>query len=167
MARISDLTLKHQLFVRTYRFRRLDPIPWAPLGKPLRECRVALVTTAAFYLEGMDPFEESLKGGDASFRVLAVRETDGSAAADLRRLLIGHRSTAFDAAGIEADYNLALPVERCIELESDGVIGRLHEEALSFMGSITAPGCLVKETAPGAAERLKAGGVDAVLLTPV
>ncbi len=167
MARIGDLGLKHQLFLRTYRFRRIEPVPWSPLSKPLAACRVGLVTTAAFYLDGMPPFDEALKGGDTSFRALLIREADGSPSQALKKLLVGHRSTAFDEAGIEADYNLALPVDRFVELEREGTIGVLHGEALSFMGSITAPGRLVKETAPEAAARFRAAGVDAAFLTPV
>ena len=115
----------------------------------------------------MTPFDRALKGGDTSYRVLRVREPGGDRRSGLERLQIGQRSTAFDPSGIEADFNLALPADRFLELERDGIVGRLHEEALSFMGSITAPGRLVKETAPEAAERLKAQGVDVAFLTPV
>ncbi len=167
MARILDLSLKHQLFVRTYKFRKLSPSPWTAFSGALSGSRVALVTTAAFYLEGQVPFDDAMKGGDTSYRALRIREADGVLAAALESVQIGHRSSAFDAAGIEADYNLALPVERFLELEREGVIGRLHDEALSFMGSITAPGRLVKKTAPEAAARLKAAQVDVAFLTPV
>ncbi|MBI4602290.1 MAG: hypothetical protein HY721_10050 [Planctomycetes bacterium] len=167
MARIADLSLKHRLFLKAYKLRRLDPVPWAPLRRPLRECRVALVTTAAFYLPGTEPFDEALRGGDTSFRVLRVREPDGTSPPGLRDLRIGHRSSAFDPAGIVADHNLALPADRFLELEREGTVGRLHEEALSFMGSITTPGRLVKQTAPEAAALLVAAGVDAAFLTPV
>ena len=167
MARISDLGLNHRLFLRTYRFRRLDPVPWAPLSKPLGECTVALVTTAAFYLPGQAPFDEAMRGGDPSYRVLPVRDPDGSRSARLEELQIGHRSTAFDEAGIAADCNLALPVDRFLDLESERTIGGLYPEALSFMGAITAPGRLAKETAPKAAAQLKSASVDAAFLCPV
>ena len=48
-----------------------------------------------------------------------------------------------------------------------GEIGSLNGRALSFMGSITAPGRLVKETAPAAAALLAADGVDVALLVPL
>ena len=165
MARIADLPLKHRLFLLAYPFRSLDPVPWTRLSVPLREARVALVTTAAFHAPGDEPFNDKALGGDASFRVLEIR--DRAQGTSLGELEIGHRSTAFDAAGIEADYNLAVPADRLLELEREGAIGSLHREALSFMGSITAPRRLLKKTAPRAAERLRAGGVDAVLLSPV
>lgn len=167
MAKISDLALKHQLFLRTYSFRRIDSCPWTRLDRPLAKCLVALVTTAAFYDESDAPFDPAVKGGDPSYRVLSVRNPDGSSAAGLKNLRIGHRSTAFDATGIERDFNLALPVDRFLELERDGLVGQLHDQALSFMGSITAPGRLMKETAPQAAGLLKAQAVDVAFLTPV
>jgi len=167
MASVSDLSLKYHLFLKTYRFRRLDPVPWAPPAKPLEDCRVALVTTAGFHLPGTPPFDEQKPGGDTSYRLLPVRGSDGAPADHLRDLLVSHRSTSFDRSGIEADYNLALPVARFVELEAERRIGALHPEALSFMGSITAPGRLVKESAPGAAEHLRSAGVDAAFLCPV
>jgi D-proline reductase (dithiol) PrdB len=162
MASISDLPLKHRLFLFAYRFRSIDPPVWSPLPKPLSECRVVLVTTAAFYLPAQAPFDESVKGGDSSYRVLPARDP-----AALSSLGIGHRSSAFDPSGIEVDYNLALPADRFLELEAAGRIGRLHEEALSFMGSITAPGRLTREAAPEAAERLRNAGADVAFLCPV
>lgn len=167
MARLSDLPFKHRLFLKAYRFRRLDPVPWTRVEKPLAECRVGLVTTAAFYLPGMEPFDEGRKGGDTSYRVIPLRETDGSLSRTLQHLQIGHRSTAFDPAGIRKDYNLALPAARLLELEAQGTVGALHPEALSFMGSITAPGRLVKASAPEAGARFQEAGVDIALLCPV
>lgn len=167
MASIKDLPLKYRLFLLAYRYRRLDPIPWTPLSRPLAECRVALVTTAAFYEPDQEPFDETFRGGDPSYRVIATRTPAGEASPVLTSLVVGHRSAAFDPAGISADPNLALPVEPLLELERRGVVGSLHGEALSFMGSITAPGRLVKHTAPEAARRFAGAGVDVAVLTPV
>jgi D-proline reductase (dithiol) PrdB len=166
LARLADLPLKYRIFMTAYRYRRLSPCPFVPFGPgsgapPLSKCRVALVTTAAFYLPDQEPFDEELRGGDYSYRVIPTRE------ADLTRLRIGHRSEAFDHAGIESDFNLALPVDRFRELEREGVIGELHGEALSFMGSVTAPGRLIKLTAPEAATRIKDAGVQVAFLCPV
>jgi len=47
MAQISELPLWLRAFLRTYRWRRIDPVPLARRTKPVQECRVALVTTAA------------------------------------------------------------------------------------------------------------------------
>jgi hypothetical protein len=52
-------------------------------------------------------------------------------------------------------------------MEREGAIGSFNRRALSFMGSITAPGRLIRETAPRAAELFVEDEVDVVLLVPV
>jgi len=78
-----------------------------------------------------------------------------------------HRSESFDHEGMHRDPNLAFPLDRLRELAEHGRIGSVNRRHLSFMGSITAPGRLVRDTAPEAARRLVADGVDAALLVPV
>lgn len=146
--------------MEAYPYRRVDWRPGTRLDKPLSEARIAAVTTAGYYLPGQAPFDHSIRGGDCSFRVIPT-------GTDPRRLLMGHKSDAFDASGIQADSNLALPLERLRELAAGGVIGAAAEEHFSFMGSITAPGALMRETARAAAEQLRSAKVDGVLLTPV
>ncbi len=167
MARIKDLPLKYRLFLLGYRYRTLEPVPWTELARPLSECRVALVTTAAFYTPDQEPFDQTQRGGDVSYRVIPTRTPEGGAHPVLESLTVGHRSSAFDATGISRDVNLALPVKPLLELERRAVVGCLYEEALSFMGSITAPNRLVTYTAPEAARRLADAAVDVVILTPV
>jgi hypothetical protein len=48
MAKISDLKFTYQLFMKAYLYRRVDWHPGARLKRPLREARIAVVTTAAF-----------------------------------------------------------------------------------------------------------------------
>jgi D-proline reductase (dithiol) PrdB len=160
VATLADLSLKNRLFMATYRYRTVDPIPFARPRKPLREARVALVTTGAVYAPGQDPFDEETRGGDFSFRVIPKD-------ADVSTLGIAHKSDAFDQTGFLADRNLGFPLDRLREMEARGVIGSLAPRALSFMGSISAPGRLVKETAPEAAALLAADGVDVALLVPL
>ena len=128
--------------------------------KPLAESCVAIITTAAFTLPEQTPFDVSIKGGDYSYRWLP-----GSL--DVRRLETSHRSHAFDREGVLQDANLAFPLDRLREMAAEGLIGTLHEQHLSFMGSITAPGRLIAETAPEAARALRTQGVDLALLVPV
>lgn len=160
MATLSDLSLKNRLFMATYRYRTVDPIPFARPRKPLREARVALVTTGGVYAPGQEPFDEEMKGGDFSFRVIPKD-------IDVATLGIAHKSDAFDQTGFLADRNLGFPLDRLREMEEEGTIGGLAPRALSFMGSISAPGRLVKETAPEAAALLAADGVDVALLVPL
>lgn len=160
MPRIDELPLWLRALLTAYPWRRLDPVPVAPLRKPLRECTVALVTTAGLVPHGEPPFDARVRGGDVSYRVIP---------ADTPVAQLGeyHRSSSFDHSGIERDRNLALPLDRLRELVAEGAVGGIAPRHLSFMGSITAPGRLVRDTAPRAADLLAADGVDAVLLLPV
>jgi D-proline reductase (dithiol) PrdB len=160
VATLSDLSVRNRLFMATYRYRTVDPIPFTRPRRRLREARVALVTTGAVYAPGQEPFDEGKRGGDSSFRVIP-RD------ADVRTLGIAHKSDAFDQAGFRADRNLGFPLDRLRGLEEAGTIGSLAPRALSFMGSISAPGRLVKETAPEAADLLEKDGVDVALLVPL
>jgi D-proline reductase (dithiol) PrdB len=143
-----------------YPWRRIDPVPVARLHKPLSQCKVALVTTAGLVPPGEPPFDAHIRGGDASYRVIR---------ADMPLALLAehHRSDTFDHSGIARDRNLALPLDRLRELAVERVIGEVAPRHLSFMGSITAPGRLARDTAPRAAALLQEDGVDAALLVPV
>ena len=160
MAKFSDLTFKYRLFMKTYRYRSYDWSPGTTMVKPLSESRIAVVTTAALYRPDQPPFDESIKGGDISYRIIP-NDTE------LSTLREGHRSAAFDHTGVEKDKNLALPLDRLRELASEGVIGSVNARHFSMMGSVTAPGRLTSETGPEVSAFLREDGVDAVLLTPV
>jgi D-proline reductase (dithiol) PrdB len=157
---LSEFALPVRLFLRAYRWRRIDPVPWAPLGRQLASCRLALVTTAALRTPGDRDFDPSVRGGDPSFRVIPGD-------ADVATLSESHRSATFDHAGVRSDPNLAFPLDRARELAARGRIGEVAPRHLSFMGSITAPGRLVRYTAPEAARVLAADRVDVALLVPV
>ena len=127
-------------------------IPWAPFTKPLREARVALVTTGGIYVEGQDPFER----GDYTFREIPKTTPVGWCQV---------RHWGYDITGPQEDVNCVLPIERFRELEAEGVIGELAETSYSFMGLIQDVDALMHQSAPEVAGRLKAAEVDAVFLT--
>ena len=160
MGELSEFSLKYRIFLRTYSWRTIDPVPWAPVRKSISEARVGLVSSAGFVLPGQEPFDENVRGGDPSFRVI---ESD----ADPTTLVEYHKSDAFDHQGILQDPNLAFPLDRMHELAEQGRIGSVAPNHLSCMGSITAPGRLIKRTAPEAAERFIRDEVDLALLVPV
>jgi D-proline reductase (dithiol) PrdB len=160
MATLDELDLPVRLFLKAYPWRRIDPVPWAPLSKPLGRCRASLVSSAGFVLPGQERFSGEVRGGDVSFR-----EIPGDAEA--ASLIETHRSKSFDHSGVRSDPNLALPLDRFRELVAAGSLGSLNHRHLSFMGSITAPGRLVRDTAPAAARLLAEDGVDVALLVPV
>ncbi len=160
MATLSDLKLSHRVFMQTYRYRSIDWLPGARLTKALSRSKVALITTAGVHLPDQTPFDNGVRGGDYSWR-------EFGADVDVQMFQIAHRSSAFDQTGALEDRNLIVPLDRLRELVALGGIAALNHRHFSFMGSITAPGRLITETAPEVAVRLRQDLVDAVLLVPV
>ncbi|MBM3838188.1 MAG: hypothetical protein FJ398_09515 [Verrucomicrobia bacterium] len=160
MGDLSEFSLPVQLFLRAYPWRRINPVPWTPLGKPLDQCRLALVSSAGFVLPDQPPFDGAIKGGDPSFR-----EIPGNI--EIKTLLDTHRSESFDHSGLRDDPNLAFPLDRVRELASSGRIGSVNRRHISFMGSLTAPGRFMRDAAPSIARLLKEDAVDIALLVPV
>jgi D-proline reductase (dithiol) PrdB len=162
VATLDELSLRDRAFMRAYRHERFAPrgTAAARLRTPLAGATVAVVTTAGLRLPGQPAFDLSDRMGDPSFR--EIRDD-----ADLRTLVVDHRSRAWDRTAVEADRNVALPLDRLRELRAAGAIAGASRRHLSFMGSIVSPLRLIRETAPAAARLLAEDGVGAVLLTPV
>ena len=94
-------------------------IPYTPLKRDLKECRIALVSTSGAYVEGMQPFTDN----DISFRLIP-NDTDTRNI----RFVPGH----FDTAPGARDPNVMFPLDRLRELLSSGEIGKLSEQHISM-----------------------------------
>jgi D-proline reductase (dithiol) PrdB len=127
--------------------------PWTPLRKPLRECRLALVSSGGFYLKDQPPFSEN----DTSYRLIPK----DAALADLRIYHHGYRD-----ADVDRDPNCVFPLDRLRELEAVGVVGELAPAAISFV-TVYSARREMEERAPKVAAELVAMGVEAALLVPV
>ncbi|HEV8440680.1 MAG TPA: glycine/sarcosine/betaine reductase selenoprotein B family protein [Methylomirabilota bacterium] len=147
------------LWARRHRFVESTTAPWAPLGRPVRQSRIALVTTAGVHLRTDPPFDMGDPDGDPSFRTIPSD-------ADARGLTITHKY--YDHGAADRDINVVLPLARLRELLAEGRIGGIAPRAYSFMGHIDGRhlATLVERTAPAVAARLHADDADAVVLTP-
>lgn len=94
-------------------------IPYTPLKRDLKECRIALVSTSGAYVEGMQPFTDN----DTTFRLIP-NDTDTRNI----RFVPGH----FDTAPGAQDPNVMFPLDRLRELLSSGEIGKLSEQHISM-----------------------------------
>jgi D-proline reductase (dithiol) PrdB len=135
-----------------------DP-PWTPLQKELRHAKVALVTTAGIHLRSDPPYDMQDKEGDPTFRQIPL-------STPVPHLMITHNY--YDHSDADQDINVVFPLERLIELGSEGIIGGVAPRHFSFMGHILGRHIetLIKQTGPQMARMLKADAVDAVFLTP-
>ncbi|HIC49410.1 MAG: hypothetical protein CL742_01470 [Chloroflexi bacterium] len=135
-----------------------DDTPWTTMGKPLSESKVAMVTTSGIHLRGDAPFR-SLKGGDASYRVIP-RDSDPA------DIIQSHTSIGFDRTTSYRDINITFPVDRLEELVQSGYIGKLSDNYYSYMGAINDVEGLIQNSGPEVATKLLSEGVDVVLLVP-
>jgi D-proline reductase (dithiol) PrdB len=137
-------------------------IPFTPLPKRLRECTIALVSTAGVARNDDQPFDQERERrdpwwGDPSFRVIPLGTTEQ----DVR---IYHMH--IDPRCGQTDLDVVLPLRRLTELAHEGIVGQPAPRHYSLMGYILDPTVLVDETAPAIAGRMRADDVDAVALVP-
>ncbi|MBI1885655.1 MAG: hypothetical protein HYS09_05000 [Chloroflexi bacterium] len=143
--------------------QREEPIPWAPLAKPLSECRFALVTTAGVYAKGLEPpfdterEEKEPLWGDPTYRRIP---------SDITQDRVGASHLHINNRDILADINVVLPLGRFLELEEEGVIGSLAQTHYSFMGYQMDTRAWREQYGPEVAGLLKDEGADCVFLTP-
>ena len=96
MGEITEFSTSIRLFLKAYPWRRIDPVPSVQLTKPLADCRLALVSSAGFVGPEHEPFDDSVRGGDVSFRDIPFD-------IDPARLIDTHRSESFDHSGMTKD----------------------------------------------------------------
>ncbi|MGD8765454.1 MAG: glycine/sarcosine/betaine reductase selenoprotein B family protein [Desulfobacteraceae bacterium] len=144
--------------VKKYPFIAPDDIPWTACnGQPSNQT-FALVTSGGLYLkDSQPPFDTESIHGDISFREIpkTVRQHD-----------IGIAHAHYDHSLAEQDINTVFPIQRFIELENEGIIGKLTDTHYSF-SYVNDVVSFVTETVPEFISRIKAAGVDVLFLVPV
>jgi D-proline reductase (dithiol) PrdB len=137
-------------------------IPWTALSRPLEESTVALISSAGLALKTDRPFDQEGEKqnpwwGDPSYRTLPRTATGEDV--KLYHLHIHPRVA-------EQDLNTILPLQRLLELEDRGEIGRSAAHHYSFMGYILQPQVLLQESTPAMIRHMKRDGVNVVVLVP-
>jgi len=133
-------------------------VPWTPYtGTPAKQT-VALITSGGIYLKGSQPpFDTATIHGDPSFREIprTARQED-----------FGIAHPHYDHSLAEKDINVIFPIERLIELEQEGAIGRVAEThySFSYVNDIVT---LLTESVPQLLSKLKTAAVNILLLVPV
>jgi D-proline reductase (dithiol) PrdB len=130
------------------------PPKLTPLRKPIAESTIGLFASCGAQLP-----EDPLLGEteDISFRLIP-RDTPMS------RLVVAHKTKVRKWA-VE-DLNVAFPLDRMKELESEGAFKRLAHTAVSMVGSIQRYTELVEQTVPAIKQIYDSQGVDLVFLFP-
>ena len=144
--------------VKKYPFVVSEDIPWTPYrGRP-SEQTVGLVTSGGLYLKQSQPaFNTESIHGDPTFREIpkTVRQED-----------LGFAHAHYDHSLAEQDINIVFPIQRFVELENEGIIGKLADTHYSF-SYVNDVVTLVTKTLPDFIARIKAAGVEILFLVPV
>ena len=138
------------------------PVPWTPLSKRLSECTVAFISSAGVAMLDDAPFDQEGERqnpwwGDPSYRILPRTATEQEV--KLYHLHIHPRIA-------EQDLNTTLPLQRLLEFEARGEIGRSAAQHYSYMGYILEPQVLLEQSTPDMVRNMRRDEVDVVLLVP-
>ncbi|HUC12669.1 MAG TPA: hypothetical protein VL985_19925 [Stellaceae bacterium] len=143
-----------------YRWAHYIEVPFRPLGKPLAECRIALITTAAPYQP-----DKGDQGPGAAYNAAAkfyrVYSGDSATEPDLR---ISH--VAYDRAHTTAeDAGTWFPLR---QLRLQAAAGRIGAVARHFHGAPTnrSQRTTLDQDCPELLARCRADGADAAILVP-
>ena len=70
MPRLEILSEVQRRMLEFFPCMESDHVPWTPLGKPLADSTVAIVTTAGLHLKDDKPFNRDHPGGESTYRIL-------------------------------------------------------------------------------------------------
>lgn len=140
--------------VAEYVFHQIEPTPWTPLKRPLRESRVSLVTTAGLRLATQHQFAVARNVGSAEHREVSVYVRPSDLAYDF---------TNYDPTEAQEDINVLVPVDRVRELVDERTLGGVTETLHSFFG-LCEDIQRLKESAAAVAGRILSQGADVALI---
>jgi D-proline reductase (dithiol) PrdB len=152
--RLENVSEEERARLLSFKCPTFEDHPWVS-GPPLKERRVAIVTTAGLHGRQDRPFQMD---PDDYYRVLPgdVKTSD---------LVMSHLAASFDRTGFQRDCNVVFPIDRLREMAAEGLIGSVADFHYSYNSVRAQP------DAPGPireiAGLLKKDKVDAALLFPV
>ena len=127
------------------------------MRRALPMLNLALISSAGAYIDGTPAFDVEARDGDASFKEIPIEVE----AADLL-----YAGRGYDPTAVRSDMNAQIPVERLLEYEANGVIGKLNNVWWSLNGWIPSAQLVAEQLAPQLAGRIARYEVQAALLIP-
>ena len=134
-----------------------DDAPLTPLGKPLAECRVSMLTAGGVSRCAAEPWNPNARND------LRLDEITSDAPSNDFQI----HDAYYDHRDADQDLNCLFPIDRLRELAADGVIKDVAPRLFSgFMGRIYKRTTVIEETAPALASTLREDEVDLFVLVP-
>lgn len=141
----------------TYPFIENTYAPFSPAKRALPLTNLALITSAGAYIDGTEQFDTTLRDGDLNYREIPIEVE----AEDLK-----YAARGFDVKYVQEDRNSQIPIDRLLEYQANGVIGKLNNVWWSMNGFIPNAARVAEELAPKIAERVNRYECQAALLVP-
>jgi D-proline reductase (dithiol) PrdB len=154
MVRLEKLSEREQEMLLGLPCPEFESSPFIS-GPPLKERRVAIVTTAGLHCRNDRPF---IIDPNDFYRVIpgTVEAND---------LVMSHVAASFDRSGFQRDWNVVFPLDRLRELVDDDIIGSVAD--FHYSVSSAHQGSDYETPMREIASLLKKDNVNAVILTPV
>jgi D-proline reductase (dithiol) PrdB len=154
MPRIEDLSEVARKIILGWDCPSFETKPLVS-GPPLKDRRVALVTTAGLHKRDDQPFQRN--------QIDLYRVIPGNVKPN--ELVMSHMATSFDRSGFQRDCNVVFPLDRLREMVSEGLIGGLADFHYSFGTPVSVE--KMRIAAREIADLFMKDNVNAVLLFPV
>ncbi len=158
MDRIRDYYLAEG-YDKPYRWAHYEAVPFAPLAKPLADCRVALISTSDVSVkraDGAGPSAQEVTVGN----VYAIPSDT-----PIERLYSRQESYDRHATDLN-DVNAYLPLTRLAELTAAERIGGVTKDFLNVNRGYSQK-LMLETSAPQVLELCRQQAADVALLTPV
>ncbi len=149
-----------------------DNGPFHPLKKPLPSLTLSLLTSSGHFLKGHDPKPlgvEQMTQEEAERRVFDFLKEEPHLSEipfDSNPADLVVRHGGYDIRAALKDPNVSFPFQRMVKLKEQGAFKKLTSNAYSFVGACSQKR-LLKHALPVWVEKIKALGVDAMVLAPV
>ena len=149
-----------------------DDGPFTPLQKRVSDSSLALITSTGHFVEGKDPEPLGAKNMTQQEAIEKISEFVKEAPqlstlpVDTPEDKLRVRHGGYDIRGVQADPNVAFPLQRLLDLEHEGVVGQLIRQAYSFVGACSQKR-LLNQTGPQWIEIFQQQPMDVALLVPV
>lgn len=143
-----------------------------PLPKPLAEMHIGVLTSTGHFVAGQDPQPlgvENMSQQEAIDRIqdfLKAAPDLSEIPLDTPREALRVRHGGYDIRGVQADPNVALPLDHIKALVSEGVIGSAEKTAFSFVGA-AAQRRLLSKSGPAWLAEFQSRSIEGMLLVPV
>ncbi len=140
-----------------YRWTVNTSAPLTPLRKPLRDCRVSMLTSGGVSRCASAPWNPDAKNDLRLDQIASDAPTSDFQIHD----------SYYDHRDADRDLNCIFPLDRLRELAAEGAIGAVAKRIWSgFMGRIYVRSAVENESAPALARELERDEVDLFVLVP-